>query len=183
MHEIWCKNRVFSTINRVHTRSFSPGFYRLCLGQNWSWLTCNFSEHCWPWSCCTGIIYRLCTRHKKCSHFSCPDTLRIWSACGHRSPDNRGLHCAWAGVPHGRYWRKARGSCGMRRPCNYWFVAWITSKGPLSMLCAPERHDRLLRKLKGYHAVSLLSYALKRTGCSISKLTWTKRRKSYSSDQ
>ena len=31
--------------------------YRLCFSQTWSWVT--FSEHCWPWSYCTGIIYRL----------------------------------------------------------------------------------------------------------------------------
>ena len=43
----------------------------------------------------------------------------------------------------------------------------------LFLCCVPQRDTRLLRK--AYYMASLLGHAImKRTGCSISKLTWTK---------
>ena len=69
------------------------GLCRLTLGK--TGLLDYFSEHCWPWSCCIGIVYRLGIINQVRN----VGTSVIWtlhlsgmagSACGQRGPDNRG---------------------------------------------------------------------------------------------
>ena len=75
------------------------GLCRLAMGK--IGLLDYFSEHCWPWSYCISIVFRLgiINQMRKVGtsvirtfhlsgHFTYP--VWQWSACGQRGPDNRG---------------------------------------------------------------------------------------------
>ena len=97
-----------------------------------------------------------------------------------------------ARVPHGRYWHSSDVKHEGRRPecftellCQYLPCGTREARVITNLLheqlakdlypcCVPQRETRLLGK--AYRAASLLGRALKTTGCSISKLTWTEGR-------
>ena len=73
------------------------GLCRLSLGK--TGLLDYFSEHCWPWSYCIGIVYGLGIINQVRNHFTY--LAWQWSACGQRGLDNRGctvsvdIPCNW----------------------------------------------------------------------------------------
>ena len=81
-------------------------------------------------------------------------------------------------MPHGRFWHSSdvkhegRSTREARVITNNLLYEQLVKD--LFLCCVPQRETRLLGK--AYHAASLLGCALKRTGCSISKLTWTEGR-------
>ena len=85
-----------------------------------------------------------------------------------------------ARVPNGRYWHSSDVKHEGRREARVITTLLHEQLAKdLFPCCVPQRETRLLRK--AYRAASLLGHALKSTGCSISKLTWTEGRAGLSS--